>query len=190
MQVGSKGVPLGKLQLEAATGHLNFEFCPTNLKSGIVDLWATNILAALLPKLDSKNQSVINCVIARLKLEKGVIYAETLGLDTTKIRVGTEGTINLNDKSIDLTLTPVPKKAQILSLEVPIRIQGTLKKPEISLGALPLVSTIGRITKNTVLFPIKRIASKELPADGSDVCPCKKGYMPPKEPIEDEAQAE
>jgi uncharacterized protein involved in outer membrane biogenesis len=180
----SKNVPFGKLQMEAATGRLNFDFCPTNLNAGIVDLWATNILVALLPKLDSENQSVINCVIARLKLKNGVIHAETLGLDTTKIRVGTEGTINLKDKSIDLTLTPVPKKAQILSLEVPISIRGTLKKPEISIGSLPMVETVGRITKNTVLFPIKRIVSKELPADGSDICPCKKEFVPPKEPTE------
>jgi hypothetical protein len=186
MEAGIEDVPFGKMQLEAATGYLNFDFCPTNLNAGILDLWATNILVSLLPKLDSENQSVINCVVARLKLENGLITPESLGLDTTKIRVGTEGTINLKENSIDLTLTPVPKQAQLLSLEVPIGIGGTLKKPEISMGSLPVLSTIARMTKNTVLFPIKRIVGEELPADGSDVCPCKAGYTPPKEPIEGE----
>jgi hypothetical protein len=92
--------------------------------------------------------------------------------------------INLKENTIDLKLTPAPEKAQLLSLEVPIGIGGTLKEPAISMGALPVVSTLARMTKNTVLFPIKRIAGEALPEDGSDVCPCKGGYKPPEEPAE------
>jgi len=180
MGVGAKNVPFGKMHLTQATGKLDFDFCPTNLEAGILDLWATNIVVAILPKLDSENQSVVNCVIGRCVLEDGVITPESLGLDTTKIRVGTVGTINLKEDAIDLTLTPVPKRAQLLSLEVPVRIQGTLREPKIEMGSLPVVSTIARMTKNTVLFPVKTIAGDRLPEDGSDVCPCKAGYNPVK----------
>ncbi|MGI9244450.1 MAG: hypothetical protein ACR2RV_26860, partial [Verrucomicrobiales bacterium] len=180
MEVGAKNVPFGKMHLTQATGKLDFDFCPTNLEAGILDLWATNIVVAILPKLDSENESVINCVIARCDLKEGVITPESLGLDTTKIRVGTVGTINLKEDAIDLTLTPVPKRPQLLSLEVPVSIKGTLRKPAIEMGSLPVVSTIARMTKNTVLFPVKTIAGDRLPEDGSDVCPCKAGYNPVK----------
>jgi hypothetical protein len=178
LEVGAEQVPFGKMHLAAATGRLEFDFCPTNLKAGILDLWATNILVALLPKLDPENESKVNCVIARCRLENGVIKPEVLGLDTTRIRVATEGSIDLSGNAFDLKLTPVPKRPELLAFELPLSIKGTLREPTIGMGKLPLVRTAGRMTLNTVLFPLDVLVGKRLPADGSDVCPCADGDLP------------
>ncbi len=172
LDAGAEGVPFGKLGLEAATGKLDLDVCPRNLRAGALDLWATNLIFALLPKLDPKNESKLNCLIARLRLENGVILPEVLGMDTTKFRVQAEGQVDLAGNAIELVLKPDPKRPQLLSLELPIGVKGTLAEPEITLGKLAAAKTVGRMAKNTLLFPVRIIASEKLPADGSDVCPC------------------
>jgi hypothetical protein len=131
-----------------------------------------------IPKLDPENQSKLNCIIAELHLDDGLVFPEVLGLDTTTLRMVGEGGINLQENTIDLTLTPFPKNPQILSIEAPVSITGTLTEPSIEMGALPVTRTIGRMAKNLILFPIKVIANDELPEDGSDICACASNYSP------------
>ncbi|MEM7144106.1 MAG: AsmA family protein [Verrucomicrobiota bacterium] len=178
LDLAANDVPFGAPQLNVATGRLDFSVCPESLDAGILDLWATNIVLALLPKLDPDNESKLNCVVAKLHLDNGIIFPEALGLDTSTLRMVAEGGINLKENTIDLTLTPHPKDPQILSLETPVNITGNLNEPEINMGKLPVTSTIGRMAKNIVLFPVKAIAEERLPEDGSDICSCAANYAP------------
>ncbi|MEM8955752.1 MAG: AsmA family protein [Verrucomicrobiota bacterium] len=178
LDLAANGVPFGAPQLNVATGRLDFSVCPESLDAGILDLWATNIVLALIPKLDPDNQSKLNCVVAKLHLDDGIIFPEALGLDTSTLRMVAEGGINLKENTIDLTLTPHPKNPQILSLETPVMITGSLHEPTIEMGALPVTSTIGRMAKNIVLFPVKAIADERLPEDGRDICSCAVNYAP------------
>ena len=41
-------------------------------------------------------------------------------------------------------------------------------------------STAARVSTNTILFPVKAVIGERLPEDGSDICPCVKGYVPPE----------
>jgi hypothetical protein len=93
-------------------------------------------------------------------------------LDTTTLRVVAEGKIDLVNETYDLILRPNPKRPQLLSLELPLGVTGPLSEPEITMGKLLAVRTIGHIAKNTLLYPLKLIAGERLPKDGSDICPC------------------
>ena len=178
LDVGANGVPFGAPQLNMASGRLAFSVCPENLDAGVLDLWATNIVVALLPTLDPDNKSKLNCVLGELHLKDGQIFPETLGLDTTTMRMSAEGGIDLREGTIDLKLTPYPKRPQLLSVEAPVSITGSLTEPTIEMGALPVARTIGRMAKNILLFPIKTIAGDKLPEDGSDICACLANYTP------------
>ena len=160
--------------LKTASGSFDLDVCPRNVMAGALDIWATSLITALLPKLDPDNESIVNCVIGRFRLEDGVMLATTLGMDTTTLRVVAEGQIDLAGDKYDLVLTPTPKRAQILSLELPVGVHGPLDAPEITMGKLAAIRTIGRMTKNTLLFPIKLLVGERLPEDGSDICSCAK----------------
>lgn len=171
--VGASGVPYGKPHLRAATGTLDIDFCPENLDSGSIDVWVQNLIILLLPRLDPDNRSTVNCIIGRLKLEDGLITTETLGMDTTTMRVAAEGQIDLARETIQLKLDPVPKRPQLFSLQVPVAIEGSLTEPEFVMGRRPALRALAHLTKNTLLFPASFFTSRRLPEDGSDICRCR-----------------
>lgn len=182
----------GRPQLKEASGKLNLTVCPRNLDAAALDIWATNLIFAVLPNLGLTNKSKINCLIAHLSLENGVILPEMLALDTTRLRVGGEGKIDLARDEYDLRLTPYPKSPQLFSMELPIGVKGSLNEPKVETGSFAGVRAAGRIAANTVLFPVKFIVNERLPKDGSDICPCsgespapekqKKESAPPEKP--------
>ncbi len=178
--LSAEDASFGRPQLKVATGKLNLEVCPQNVDAGSLDIWATNLIWAILPSIGSGNQSKINCLIARLRLENGVMFPEMLALDTSTLRVGAEGQIDLAGDQYDLRLTPFPKRPQMFSMELPVGVKGTLDAPKIETGSLASVRALGRIAANSVLFPVKFIVDERLPEDGSDFCPCVDAGTPKK----------
>lgn len=177
-ELSANNASFGRPQLNEATGKLNLTVCPYNIDAGALDIWATNLIFAILPNINSANKSKINCLVADLRLENGVILPQTLGLDTTRLRVGAEGKIDLSGDQYDLKLTPFPKSPQLFSLELPIGVSGTLDAPKIETGSFLGFRALGRMTANTVLFPVKFIVDERLPADGNDLCPCAETNIP------------
>lgn len=174
VKVEARGVPYGKPHLKEATGTLDLDFCPENLDSGSMDVWVQNLVLLLLPRLDPDNRSTVNCILGRLELKDGLITTDTLGMDTTTMRVAAEGEIDLVKETLALKLNPVPKRPQIFSLQVPVAIEGTLTEPEFVMGRRPALRALAHLTKNTLLFPASFLTSRRLPADGSDICTCRR----------------
>ncbi|MCF6314204.1 MAG: AsmA-like C-terminal region-containing protein, partial [Verrucomicrobiales bacterium] len=170
--LSATNVAFSRPQLKQASGKLKFSVCPRHVDAQALDIWVSNLILAILPTIGTNNRSEINCLLGDLRLEKGVIFPQSLVLDTTKLRVGAEGRIDLAGDRYDLRLTPYPKRPQMFSMELPVGVKGTLAKPRIETGTLSSVRAMGRIAANTVLFPVKLITNDRLPEDGSDLCHC------------------
>ncbi len=54
--------------LKYGNGQLDFLVWPNEMKAEMVDLWAVNLLLALLPTIDPKNESKVNCAVGRFTL--------------------------------------------------------------------------------------------------------------------------
>lgn len=156
--------------LSNADGYLNFAVIPENFKSGIIDLWAVNILVAILPKADSSADSVVNCVIARFDINDGLMKHKTILLDTSKIRVQGKGTIDFKAEEMELTLVPRAKKPQFFSLETPVKINGTIQDINARIASGAVVGTTFRFFTSPFTTPFRKLFGKKLPADGHDVC--------------------
>ena len=166
--------PHGGFELDHASGHLRVEVCPEKLKAGIFDFWGTNILFAIMPKLDPKNESKINCIIANFQLDKGVMTPEALGIDTTRLRVIIDGVIDFQKNIVDLKLVPKAKRPEFLRAGLRLGVKGTLDEPKVDVGRAPVLRSLGGMAGSTLLFPGKLFLQKRLPLDGSDVCGCQK----------------
>jgi hypothetical protein len=153
-----------------ASGYLNFSVEPEKLSSGIIDLWAVNLLTHLLPLLTPKNESKVNCLAGRFTMADGVMKQEDLLIDTSRIQV--KGTVEIDFKNdrIDAYLRPIPKRPQFFSLAAPIVINGHLT--DFSVGVAPggLVGTVIRFMTSYIVVPLKWILLKPVPADGTEHC--------------------
>ena len=157
--------------IKQGTGTLDFLIWPKEMKADMLDLWAVNLFIALLPTIDPKNQSTVNCAIGRFTLTDGKLNQRQLVIDTTKVRVTGNTDIDLAKETLHMRLQPQAKTAQFLSLATPLEVTGSFDKFSIGPNAGDVLETIVRFATSVVWVPIKRLFSDKVPEDGSDICP-------------------
>ncbi len=169
MDIQSRAPQLSGL-LAHGSGSIDVAAWPQRLRAGIFDLWAVNLFVALLPTLDPKNESVINCAIGRFALDDGKLKQKQLLIDTSRMRVTGSASVDFGSEKVQLRLQPQAKTAQFLSLATPIEVRGTFS--EFSVGPNPgdVLQTVARLATSIVWVPLKKLFGERIPADGSDVC--------------------
>lgn len=156
--------------LRLGSGRVEFAVWPQNMKSGVIDLWAVNLLVALAPAVDGGNVSKLNCAIGRFVLDQGRLAEKVIVMDTSRMRVTGRGGANFADETLRLRMTPQAKEPQFLSLALPIEVGGTFQKFSISPTASDVLGMVGRLATSIVWVPIQKLTGRKLPADGADVC--------------------
>ncbi|MDJ0817557.1 MAG: AsmA family protein [Desulfobacterales bacterium] len=139
-----------------------------NLEAGIIDLWAVNVIAAVVSQ--EKDASKINCVVGRFSMKDGILEPDILLIDTSKIRICGKGHVDFKKQQIDLKMAPTPKRAEYFSLATPIEVEGQFSDFGVGIQAGGLIGTAVRFVASPVTSTFKRLFLKELPADGNDVC--------------------
>jgi uncharacterized protein involved in outer membrane biogenesis len=152
-----------------SSGYIDFSGRLENLKAGVIDLWAVNLIAAVVSKED-ENGSKINCVIGRWTMQNGLLKPDIFLIDTSKIRICGKGQVDFRKEHIDLKLAPTPKKPEYFSLATPIEIDGKFSEFDPDIQAGGLIGTTVRFIASPVTTTFKRLFDEDLPADGNDVC--------------------
>jgi hypothetical protein len=78
-----------------------------------------------------------NCIVAHIEVKEGQAEIEDLLLDTQRITIAASGILNLETEELDIMVAPRPKRASLVSLANPVRIQGTMAEPEVSVTRIP-----------------------------------------------------
>ncbi len=169
MDVASRARYLSEI-LRHGNGLIEFAVWPQNLKAGIFDVWAVNVLVALVPVLDPGNASKVNCAIGRFDLRDGKLVERTILLDTSRMRVVGAGEADFAREKFQLQLRPQAKKAQFLSLATPIQVSGPFDDFKIGVAPGDILGTVARLATSIFWVPLQKLAGKKLPADGADVC--------------------
>jgi len=151
-------------------GHIDFVVWPENLKSGLLDIWAVNVLMALLPAVDSSGESRVNCAIGRFVLGDGKLSDKSILIDTSRMRVTGKGSVDFAAEKIQLYVKPRAKTPQFLSFAIPIEVSGGLNNFSVGVSAKDAVESVGQLATSFVWVPMQMLFGKDIPADGSDVC--------------------
>jgi len=96
-----------------------------------------NVGKALKVLLTGDRAIGINNAVVAFDFDNGIGKSKTIMLDTDQTHTEGTGTVNLHDETLDVVLTPHPKKKAILALHSSIRVSGPIKKPKISLAKEP-----------------------------------------------------
>ncbi len=169
MDVNSRAQYLSEI-LRHGSGRIDFAVWPKNMQSGIFDLWAVNVLVALVPAVDPGKASKVNCAIGRFQLNDGKLEDRIILLDTSRMRVTGKGSADFSKESLNLRMRPQAKTAQFLSLATPISVSGTFTDFKIGVSPGDMLETLGRLATSILWVPLQKLAGKKIPADGSDVC--------------------
>ena len=63
------------------------------------------------------------------------MHAEVLVLDTQVTTINADGSIDLAQEKLDITLKPKTKQTRLIALRSPIYIRGSFSKPKVALDA-------------------------------------------------------
>ncbi len=155
--------------LANGNGYFDFSGSPENLSAGIIDLWAVNLIAAIVSR-GEENGSKINCVVGRWSMKDGLLHPDVFLIDTNQIRICGKGKVNFKEGLIDLKAAPTPKKPEFFSLATPLEVRG--KFVDFGVGIQPggLFGTAVTFVTSPLHVPFRRLAGEGLPEDGGDVC--------------------
>jgi uncharacterized protein involved in outer membrane biogenesis len=159
--------------LSGANGYLDVSAKLENMSSSLVDLWAVNLLSSVVSSAIKDDQEPqINCAISRFRLENGLMTAEQLAVDTSRIRICGEGVISFVDDSFDLVVKPNAKRPEFFSLATPLAVRGKFDDFRIGMktGVLSLGTTATKFAISPITTPFKRLFKEDLPEDGADIC--------------------
>ncbi|OIR09585.1 putative assembly protein [mine drainage metagenome] len=156
--------------LRYGKGNIDFVVWPKNMKSGLLDMWAVNVLVALLPVIDSSNTSVVNCAVGRFVLNEGKLSSKTLLVDTSRMRVTGRGGVDFAAEKLGFYMQPRAKTPQFLSFSLPVELDGSFEDFGVGVRPIDVLETMGQFTTSVVWAPLQMLFGKEAPSDGHDVC--------------------
>jgi uncharacterized protein involved in outer membrane biogenesis len=153
-----------------ATGRFDFALWPRDLGGGVLDRWSINAFNALLPFLDRSPVSQVNCFVARLNLQDGVMTEDMLLIDTTRVRATGKGRADFGTEEVSFRFSPRAKGLAIGSLQTPLRMEGTMTDFRIFAAPGDVFEAIARGFTSFVTVPLQTLFRGGLPRDGADVC--------------------
>lgn len=163
-------VPENEDFLSHADGFIDFCVQPENLRTGVIDLWAVNLVSYLLPIFMPTSESQLNCIAGRFNISDGKMKHEDLLADTSKIQVKGSVDVDFSRRWIDARLQPVPKRPQFYSLATPVQVRGRLDDLKIGVAKGGLLGTMIRVLTSYVAVPVQWAARRKVPVNGTSQC--------------------
>jgi uncharacterized protein involved in outer membrane biogenesis len=135
-----------------ATGRITIIGGPGQITGRRIDLWAADLIPTMLStSWQRDNVTETNCMVAHIEFKEGLAEIEDLLLDTERMTVAASGVINLETEALNLVIAPRPKRPSLVSLANPVRIEGTLGEPEVSVTRIPRGSRLAAGTGAGIL---------------------------------------
>jgi uncharacterized protein involved in outer membrane biogenesis len=136
--------------LANANGAAVFASGPMHLSDTDFGIWGAGLTSGLLSittgALGLKKSTEFNCIVWPFNVSNGVASSEAILMDTSKLTITGDGTVNLATEKLNIVLKPARKKASIFSFENPVRIEGTLANiKQTTLGKGKTAGKIGLI---------------------------------------------
>jgi uncharacterized protein involved in outer membrane biogenesis len=125
----------------------------------------------------------INCFVVGLDISNGLAKSTALALDTSAVTIVGHGKVDLATEKLDLSLKPTPKKGvgikglgslsvSLGELTKPLKVSGTLAKPNLAIDASGTMLTLGKAVGGAVLLGPVGLAAALAGGQFGDKDPC------------------
>jgi hypothetical protein len=116
-----------------ADGQVTLVIPSGEMRKGIAELMGVNVLKYLFT--EKSDRTPVRCALADFKVTDGVMRAQTIVFDTGPVIVTGGGVIDLRSERMDLKVKGHPKEVRLLRLNLPLELQGTLRRPAFGVEA-------------------------------------------------------
>jgi len=154
---------------ENLEGHLEILLIPEKISANFLDLWASNLVFALL-QAGGGQEKLMNCLAASFNIEDGVMESRNILLDSTDIIVRGMGSINIAENELDLLFTPQAKLEKFFSVATPITVTGPFTDIHLGVDSGGFLVTMFKWYTGLIYVPYKWLSGERFPADGLVTC--------------------
>jgi uncharacterized protein involved in outer membrane biogenesis len=123
----------------------------------LLEQMGLNVGNIVISKLFGDKEVKLNCLAADLPVDKGILNARTFLLDTEDALVNVDGTVNMKDEKLGLTIHPRSKGLRIISLRSPLYVSGSFKDPDVGVDKGILALRAGGAVALAFLAPVAAI---------------------------------
>jgi hypothetical protein len=128
------------------------------IRRSIAEWLGVNVVSALgLTLSGNAGDTGLRCAIAHFGAHNGVLTAQELVFDTDPVLVTGSGAIDLRREAISLTVAGKPKSFQLMRLNVPVTVTGSLAHPALGVKPGPAVMQAGLAVALGFLTPLAAI---------------------------------
>ena len=143
---------------------------PENIQAGLLNLWAGNVILALLANTSQDESKQLNCLVARFDATDGVLKSSNTFLDSTDVVVRGRGEINAGDRTIDMLFAPQAKRERFFSVKAPFEVKGPWNDVSVGLAPGSFASVVFRWSLSLFYVPFKWLTGERFPKDGRVTC--------------------
>lgn len=127
-----------------ANGDITFVTPNGEVREAFAELTGINVTRGLGLLITSDHSTIpIRCGVAHFRVRDGIAEARSIVFDTRTMLIRGRGTVSLRDETLDLTIEGAPKEARLISLSVPITVQGRWRSPSFGVDASDAASQGG-----------------------------------------------
>ena len=126
--------------LAASNGEMKTLISQGTVSKLLLEEMGLNVGNIVLTKLFGDKQIQLNCMATDFAVTNGLMQTRMFVVDTDEAVITVNGTINLANEQLNLTLKPDTKALRIFSLRAPLYVHGSFNKPDVSIdkGVLAL----------------------------------------------------
>jgi uncharacterized protein involved in outer membrane biogenesis len=121
----------------------------------LLEQMGLNIGNVVLTKLFGDKQVQLNCMATDFGVTDGLMRTRYIVVDTEEAIITADGTIDLADEQVNLTIRPDTRNLRIFSLRAPLYVRGPFSKPDVSVdkGVLAMKAG-GAVALATLAAPL------------------------------------
>lgn len=124
--------------LGTADGSMQLAINDGTVSRSLMEIAGLNVGNYLVTRLFGDDEVQINCAVANLKFNQGVMTTPIFVVDTENALIEVDGTVNFATEEMDLDIDPESKGMRIFSLRSPLYVRGTFADPSPGVHAGPL----------------------------------------------------
>ncbi|MFA9216768.1 MAG: AsmA family protein [Sphingomonadaceae bacterium] len=140
--------------LAHANGELKSVVHQGSVSKLLLEEMGLNIGNVVLAKMFGDKPVRLNCMVTDFGVTDGLMQSRLFVVDTEEAKLNIDGSVNLDNERLDLTLRPDTKGLRVFSLRAPIYVRGTFKDPDISVDKGVVALRAGGALALAVVAPV------------------------------------
>jgi len=138
-QLSATGTSVAAL-LGSSNGEVKALVNQGTISKMLLEMMGLNVGNIIVTKLFGDKPVQLNCLAADFDVRKGVMQSQVFVVDTKEAIINVDGTINLANEALNLTIHPETKALRLFTLRSPLYVRGPFSKPDVAVdkGVLAL----------------------------------------------------